>query len=39
LNKEYAKWNARVTNTDPQVRTQADQMLGLIAEARSQYVG
>ncbi len=39
LNREYAKWNARVTNSDPRVRTQADQMLKLIAEARSQYVG
>jgi tellurite resistance protein len=39
LNREYAKWNARVTNCDPRVRTQADQMLKLIAEARSQYVG
>ena len=39
LNREYAKWNARVTNCDPRVRTQADQMLKLIAEARGQYVG
>jgi Tellurite resistance protein TerB len=37
LNKEYSKWNARVTNSDPGVQTQADQMLKLIAEARSQY--
>jgi hypothetical protein len=37
LNKEYAKWNSRVTNSDPKIQTQADQMLKLIAEARSQY--
>ncbi len=37
LNREYAKWNSRVTNTDPKIQTQADQMLKLIAEARSQY--
>ncbi len=39
LNKEYSKWNARVTNSDPQIQAQADQMLSLIAEARHQYVG
>ena len=39
LNKEYAKWNARVTSADPTVRDQADQMLQLIAQARSKYVG
>lgn len=39
LNKEYSKWNARVTNTDPDIQSQADQMLKFIAEARSQYVG
>ena len=38
LNKEYSKWNARVTNSDPQIQAQADQMLSLIAEARHQYV-
>ncbi len=37
LNKEYSKWNARVTNSDPGIQTQADQMLKLIAEARGQY--
>ena len=37
LNKEYGKWNSRVTNADPDIQTQADQMLKLIAEARSQY--
>jgi len=39
LNKEYRKWNARVTNPNPEIQTQADQMLKFIAEARSQYVG
>ncbi|MCX5637278.1 MAG: tellurite resistance TerB family protein [Planctomycetota bacterium] len=39
LNKEYIKWNSRVTNSDPQIRAQADQMLMMIADARSQYVG
>jgi len=39
LNKEYSKWSARVTNSDPEIQTQADQMLKLIAEARSQYIG
>lgn len=35
LNKEYRKWNARVTNSDPEIRVQADYMLNFIAEARS----
>ena len=39
LNKEYIKWHSRVTNSDPQIRAQADQMLMMIAEARSQYIG
>jgi tellurite resistance protein len=39
LNKEYFKWNSRVTNSDPQIQSQADHMLKLIAEARSEYVG
>jgi len=39
LNKQYRKWNSRVTNADPEIQAQADQMLQLIAEARSQYVG
>lgn len=37
LNKEYSKWNARVTNANPDIQNQADQMLNLIAEARNQY--
>lgn len=39
LNKEYRKWNARVTNSNPEVRIQADRMLKFIAEARSAYIG
>ncbi|MCX5635042.1 MAG: TerB family tellurite resistance protein [Planctomycetota bacterium] len=38
LNKEYRKWHARVTNSDPQVQAQADQMLQFIAEARNTCV-
>jgi len=38
LNKEFIKWNSRVTNSNPEIQTQAEQMLKLIAEARSQYV-
>ncbi|MHC4426662.1 MAG: tellurite resistance TerB family protein [Planctomycetota bacterium] len=38
LNKEYSKWNSRVTNSDPEIQSQADQMLKLITEARSQYI-
>ncbi len=38
LNKEYCKWNSRVTSSDPQVQAQADQMLMLIAEARAEYI-
>ncbi len=37
LNREYAKWNSRVTNSDPKIQSQADQMLKIIAEARSQF--
>jgi len=36
LNEEYRKWNARVTHPDEQIRRQADQILTLIAEIRSQ---
>ncbi len=39
LNKEYSKWSSRVTNSDPEIQSQADQMLKLIAEARNQYIG
>ena len=37
LNREYSRWNARVTNADPDIQSQADQMLKLITEARGRY--
>jgi len=39
LTREYAKWSSRVISTDPTIRRQADQMIRLIADARTQYVG
>ncbi len=39
LNHEYAKWSSRVISSDPAIQKQADQMLQLIADARSQFVG
>ena len=36
LNEEYRKWNARVTHPDPQIRDQADTILTLIANIRTQ---
>lgn len=39
LNKLFFKWNSRVTNSNRAIQDQADQMLKLIAEARSQYIG
>jgi len=39
LNREYAKWSSRVISSDPTIRKQADQMLNLIANARTQYIG
>jgi hypothetical protein len=38
LNKEYLKWNARVTNSDPEIQAQAELMLKLIAQARTQKI-
>jgi hypothetical protein len=38
LNKEYRKWNARVTHANPDTQTQASQMLALIADARTKYI-
>jgi len=38
LNEEYKKWSARVTSSDPAVKIQADQMLEIIAETRSEYL-
>jgi hypothetical protein len=39
LNNEYRKWNARVTNIDPAIQNQAEQMLNLITQARARYIG
>ena len=39
LNREYRKWNARVTSPDAEVKEQADHMLNLIAEARAECIG
>jgi len=38
LNHEYAKWSSRVISSDPAIRNQADQMLNLLANARTQFV-
>ncbi len=38
LNHEYRKWNARVTNSNLEIQSQADHMLNLIAEERSKYI-
>ncbi len=38
LNREYRKWNARVNHPNHATRSQANQMLALIAEARAKYV-
>jgi uncharacterized tellurite resistance protein B-like protein len=38
LNKEYSKWNSRVTSANPDIQSKADQMLRLIAGARGKYV-
>ncbi len=38
LNREYAKWSSRVISSDPAIRRQADQMIRLIADARTEYV-
>ncbi|MHC4572689.1 MAG: TerB family tellurite resistance protein [Planctomycetota bacterium] len=38
LNREYRKWNARVTNSDPEIQNQADHMLRFIAEARQERI-
>ena len=37
LSKEYRKWNARVTNSDRQVRIEAERMLKLVSRARKLY--
>ena len=38
LNQEYRKWNARATNLDPQIQAQAEQVLNLITQTRTEYV-
>lgn len=37
LSREYRKWNARITNNNRQVRTEAEHMLKLISRVRKQY--
>ncbi|MFA5554166.1 MAG: hypothetical protein WCZ89_00435 [Phycisphaerae bacterium] len=37
LNQEYRKWNARATSLDRDIQNQAEQMLELIAQKRSNY--
>ncbi len=37
LNKEYRKWNARVSHDDEKIRIRAEQMMDYIAEARQKY--
>ena len=39
LSKEYRKWNSRVTNRNPEIKTQAEHMLKLVAEIRNQCIG
>ncbi|GIT99705.1 hypothetical protein TSL6_02120 [Sulfurovum sp. TSL6] len=37
LREQYQKWNARVASSDPKIRTQAEEMIQLIAKARERY--
>jgi hypothetical protein len=37
LTKQYRKWNSRITNINPNIRSQADYMLKLIAEKRNTF--
>ncbi len=37
LSKEYRKWNARVTNRNPEIENQAEHMLKLIADLRNEH--
>ncbi len=39
LNKEYRKWNTRVTSSDSKIQTQADYILRFIAEIRQECAG
>jgi len=38
LNELYRRWSSRVTNFNPEIRSQAEDMLNFIAQARSEYV-
>jgi hypothetical protein len=38
LNKEYRKWNARATNSNPEIQTEAEHMLNIITQVRSEYI-
>jgi len=38
LNKEYRKWNARVSSDDPAIRKRAEQMVEHIAEVRKKSI-
>jgi len=37
LMNEYRKWNRRVSNSNPQIREQAEEMIKIIAELRKKY--
>lgn len=37
LREQYQKWNARVASSDPKIRTQAEEMIQIIAKAREKY--
>ena len=37
LRKEYTKWNSRVSNSDPAIREQAEEMIKIISELRTKY--
>ena len=37
LRKEYTKWNSRVSNNDPAIREQAEEMIKIISELRTKY--
>lgn len=37
LRKEYTKWNSRVSNADENIRQQAEEMIQIISELRTQY--
>lgn len=37
LRREYTKWNSRVSNSDPAIREQAEEMIKIISELRTKY--